>query len=235
LQLNLRGWLSALLFLRDYWWNGDWWTAHTWSLSIEEQFYLLWPACLVFAGIARSKKLAMLLIVAAPAIRVASHLLFPGIGWQEQLMFHMRMDGLMIGCALALFEEKLQLSWQFIVPVAAFLFMVSPYLITRLHGYYRLPVGYTLDNLAIAYLLVYSVRNPESLFGRFLNNRLVAHVGVISYSLYLWQELFLGKWPSPVGIVGAIVAAELSWRIAERPALRARDRVMESRKPAVAA
>jgi peptidoglycan/LPS O-acetylase OafA/YrhL len=104
-----------------------------------------------------------------------------------------------------------------------------------LQNYYLLPFGYSLDNLAIAYLLLYVIRNPESAAGRVLNNRVIAHVGVISYSLYLWQELFLGKWPSLLGILGAFLAAELSWRVIEKPALRLRDRVMEPRTIAVTA
>ena len=69
------------------------------------------------------------------------------------------------------------------------------------------------------------MRNPGSVIGRVLNHRVVAHVGVISYSLYLWQQLFLGKWPSFWEILGAFLAAELSWRLVERPALRLRDKV----------
>jgi len=118
---------------------------------------------------------------------------------------------------------------------AIFLFGLSPYLTTRLHGYYLLPLGYSLDNLAIAYLLLYAVRNRGSAFGRVLNHRLIVHVGVISYSLYLWQQLFLGLWPFPWGVLGSFLAAELSWRIVETPALRLRDRLMEHRELAVVA
>ena len=235
LDFSLQGWTSAFLFLRDYWKSPDWWTGHTWSLSIEEQFYLLWPACLALAGLAKSGKAAVALIVASPAIRIACHGLLPDVGWQEQLMFHMRMDSLMIGCAVALFYDRLQINWTWVVPAAIFLFGLSPYLTTRLHGYYLLPLGYSLDNLAIAYLLLYAVRNRGSAFGRVLNHRLMVHVGVISYSLYLWQQLFLGLWPFPWGVLGSFLAAELSWRIVETPALRLRDRLMEHRELAVVA
>ena len=150
-------------------------------------------------------------------------------------MFHMRMDNLMIGCAAAMFCDQLQFKWKWVAPVIIFLFVVSPYLVTQFHGYYLLPFGYSLDNLAITYLLLYVVRNPGSLSGHVLNNRVIAHIGVISYSLYLWQELFLGKWAFPWSVLGALMAAELSWRIVEKPALGLRDRVMESPKLAAAA
>jgi peptidoglycan/LPS O-acetylase OafA/YrhL len=110
--MYIRAGVEALVFLRDYLRAGDWWTAHTWSLSIEEQFYLLWQACLVLAGIAKSRRLAVALILGAPIIRVTSHLLFPNMGWQEQLMLHMQIDGLMISCSLALFYEKVPPSWK---------------------------------------------------------------------------------------------------------------------------
>jgi peptidoglycan/LPS O-acetylase OafA/YrhL len=234
-DFSLQGWLSALLFVRDYWKVPDWWTTHTWSLSIEEQFYLLWPACLAWAGLARSRKVAVALIAAAPAIRILCHVLLPNVGWQEQHMFHMRVDSLMIGCAAAMFYDQLHFKWKWVGPAMIFLFVGSPYLLTRFHGYYLLPFGYSLDNPAIAYLLLYVVRNPGSVSGRVLNNRAIAHIGVISYSLYLWQQLFLGKWYFPWGVLGAFMAAELSWRIIERPALRLRDRVVKARTLAAAA
>lgn len=63
----------SFTFLRDYI-AGDWWTGHSWSLSVEEQFYLLWPATLVLIGRRKSLWLASLLIFAAPVTRVLSHL-----------------------------------------------------------------------------------------------------------------------------------------------------------------
>jgi peptidoglycan/LPS O-acetylase OafA/YrhL len=230
LRLNLRGWTEAVTFLRDYLFADDGWTMHIWSLSVEEQFYLLWPVCLALAGISRSKRVALTLICAAPLIRISCHLILPAFGWREQLMFHMRVDGLMMGCALALFDKQLAFKWNWVWPAALILFVLSPYLITRWHGYYLLPFGYTLDNLAIAYVLLYAVRNPRSRLGRILNNRFIAHIGVISYSLYLWQGLFLGLWRLPWSIVAAFAAAEISWRLIERPALRLRDRVIEGRR-----
>ena len=237
LHIGLRGhtdavafrlhWQASLLFLRDYMGNGSWWTDHTWSLSVEEQFYLLWPACLALAGLVKSKKVAVALVLASPAIRVVSHLLFPRVGMDRELMmFHIRIDSLMTGCAMAIFYEHLQFKWRWTLPAAIFLFVVSPYLADHLHGYYALPFGLSLDNLAIGYLLLYAVRNPGSLFGRVLNHRIVAHIGVLSYSLYLWQELFLGKFPFPWGLLGAFLAAELSWRVIEKPSLKLRDAVL---------
>jgi peptidoglycan/LPS O-acetylase OafA/YrhL len=88
----------AFAFLRDYM-SGDWWTGHSWSLSVEEQFYLLWPAALVLIGRRKSLWIACSLILAAPVIRVLSHLFVTGrFGPIEFFMFHMRMDSLMFGC-----------------------------------------------------------------------------------------------------------------------------------------
>jgi peptidoglycan/LPS O-acetylase OafA/YrhL len=217
-------WQASFVFLRDYLGNGSWWTDHTWSLSVEEQFYLLWPACLAWAGLVKSKKVAGALMLASPAIRVVCHFLFPSLGMQRELMmFHMCLDSLMTGCAMAIFYQHLQFKWRWTLPAAIFLFVVSPYLADHLHGYYELPFGVSLDNLAIGYLLLYAVRNPDSLFGHVLNHRIVAHIGVLSYSLYLWQQLFLGEFPLPWGLLGAFLAAELSWRVIEKPSLKLRD------------
>jgi peptidoglycan/LPS O-acetylase OafA/YrhL len=241
----------AFTFLRDYI-GGDWWTGHSWSLSVEEQFYLLWPAALVLVGRRRSLWVATCLIVAAPAIRVLSHLLITGkLGAIENFMFHMRVDSLMFGCALAIvyktpaftkIAERI-LNWPFMLGALFFFFVVSGYLNQRFQGYYMLPFGYTLESIAISYLLFYFVTRPRSIGGRVLNGRPLVHIGLISYSLYLWQQLFLttpldapSHWSSsllgqfPFNLAAAFLAAELSWRLVEKPALNLRRR-FESARP----
>lgn len=227
-----RSWSSSLFFLRDYMLSGDWYTGHSWSLSIEEQFYLLWPAALVFLGRRRGLGLALALIAASPVVRVISHK-FWNHGNLDAFMFHMRMDGLMMGCALAIVHSETWFAraWKRIerpaVALCSLVFLcgISPALSRRFAGYYRMPVGYTLDNAAIAYLLFYLVRNPLSIGGRILNWRPMVHLGVLSYSLYLWQQLFLGPGIAhPIlGIFCALACSEISWHIVERPSLKLRD------------
>jgi peptidoglycan/LPS O-acetylase OafA/YrhL len=106
-----------------------------------------------------------------------------------------------------------------------FLFGISPALSHRFAGYYRMPFGYTLDNAAICYLLFYFVRNPLSIGGRILNWRPIVHIGALSYSLHLWQQLFLGPGITHplIGIFCAFACSEVSWHIVERPSLKLRD------------
>jgi len=105
---------------------------------------------------------------------------------------------------------------------------------------YWLAAGSSLENVCISYLLLYAVEIPNSLFGRFLNLRVVARIGLVSYSLYLWQQIFLtvlntsllGRFP--LNLIAALGTAELSWWLIEKPSLALRKR-MESlqRKPHV--
>jgi peptidoglycan/LPS O-acetylase OafA/YrhL len=235
----------ALTFARDYI-SGDWWTGHSWSLSVEEQFYLLWPATLVLIGKRKSLWIAFGLILAASGIRVLSHFFITGkTGPIENYMFHMRMDSLMFGCVMALVQkspvfERLEnrlLSWPGMFAALSFFLFVSGYLNQRFQAYYMYPFGYTLEGFAISYLLLYFVKMPKSTGGRLLNSKPIVHVGLISYSLYLWQQLFLSSpldapsyWSAsalgkfPLNVVAAFVAAELSWKFIEQPALKFRRR-----------
>ncbi|MFI5089789.1 MAG: acyltransferase family protein [Terriglobales bacterium] len=235
LVLTPASFISAMLFMRDYV-GGEWWTGHSWSLSIEEQFYLLWPAALVLLRPERAKKVALGIVVAAPVIRLMSHALLHHIGPTEEFMFHVRMDGLMLGCLLALYEGAPLLdriiarSGLLAMAGVAFLAFGAPYLTMHFGGWYTFPFGYSIEYGVIAVVLLYVVNNPHARIGAILNHRWVAHIGVISYSLYLWQELFLTRlnhtWTGlvPLSFLCCFVAAELSWRLVERPALRMRTR-----------
>jgi peptidoglycan/LPS O-acetylase OafA/YrhL len=76
------------------------------------------------------------------------------------------------------------------------------------------------------------VSNSDSRVGRWLDARPLALVGVLSYSLYLWQQPFMNPYnPSawfcrwPLNLVLAVGCALLSYRLIERPFLRRKARL----------
>src|SRR5213079_1973097 len=58
-----------------------------------------------------------------------------------------------------------------------------------------------LMNVLIALVMVRYVERPSLPFGRFLNSRAMIAIGVLSYSLYLWQQLFVLQFRSPVSVL----------------------------------
>lgn len=234
--LNRGAWLASLLFVRDYapvpW---DWSTGHSWSLSIEEQFYLLWPFALAMLGRNKGLKAAVVLIASIPVIRTISHGVW-NHGPFDLYMFHFRVDGLMVGSLLALLQpqQSFQALWQraesrwAAVASVAFLLLLSPAMALRFRSWYSLPVGLSLDNFAIAYIMFYVIRNPDCSAGRALNWKPVAYIGTISYSLYLWQQLFLSESTHRIlpALLAAFSCAVLSWYLIEIPSRWVRDSVM---------
>ncbi len=241
----------AFAFLRDYI-SGDWWTGHIWSLSVEEQFYLFWPATLVFIGRRRSLFIALTLILFAPAIRVLSEIFMSNLGYRQMWMFHVRVDGLMCGCVGAMifrnprFAKSLDriLKWPGMLSAVFFLFVLSGYLTQRYEGSYFFTFGFTLESIAILYLLLYFVSKPGSIGGRVLNAKALVHIGSISYSLYLWQQLWLSpagivpyRWSTsmlgklPLNLIATFLAAECSWNLVERPLLKFRRRFENTKTP----
>jgi peptidoglycan/LPS O-acetylase OafA/YrhL len=137
----------------------------------------------------------------------------------------------MFGCLAALMYDQPIFRWvvsfayRALLPGASALFVafISPALARRFGGFYLLPFGGTLDALAITIVLLWCVEHPASWVGRLLNARPVVHLGVLSYSLYLWQQLF-AHIRKPWALPAAVVTAELSYYRVERPFLRLRNR-----------
>ena len=237
LALSASDLFRSAFFVRDYLGGHDWWTGHSWSLSIEEQFYIVWPALLVWGGVVRARKYALIVVGAGPAVHFVSHAvlyLLHRTGAHELTMFHYRADALMLGCLLALAEGSpwwdriCRLSGGASLAGLAYVIAAAPYLSGRFGGWYAFTLAPTLENLAVGACLVFCVSNPSSHASRFLGNRVMAHLALISYSLYLWQQVFLTDWnPTwsgrfPLNLVCTFVAAEISWRLVEDPALRIR-------------
>jgi len=235
---------AELVSAAVYVWNyvprqvDTWFLGHTWSLSLEEQFYLVWPLVLRSFGIRLGTWIALTAVVVAPIIRVSCYFLFPATRPLIGMMLPTRADSLMIGALLALIcisgdhlRTLKQLVGSWLIPVASLCFLIVDTMLTaHFNGAYTLPFGYSLQNFMIVLLIAHCVFYDRTVLGRTLNHALIAHIGLISYSLYLWQQLFLTTnnktftGAFPWNILCAFLAAELSYYLLEKPFLRWRKR-----------
>lgn len=215
---------------------------HFWSLCIEEQFYLLWPLALLLAlhwkGRKGATRLAIALIILAPIFRVATYPLIHSQPFRHFIdgLLPGHMDALMFGCWASLAEKtpKFELLYKRVTRFVWFLpiwfFGVSEYLTIRIGNEYSLSIGQTLDGIAVVFMILWATRNADSIAGRILNWRPVVHIGVISYSIYIWQTWFLHPANHtvvaqlPWNLLCILAAAEFSWHVIERASRWMRDR-----------
>lgn len=213
---------AAALYLANYDYAHPWFLGHLWSLSVEEQFYFLWPGVLKKW---HRHRVAILVGVVAftPVYRVACH--FLQLHGRADESFPAVADVLAIGCLLAIFAARLPR----INGVWAGLMIVPVMLVPVYVGVLRfhvtavlLLVLWPVMHASIAGLLLHVVERPYWV----LNVRPVAWLGKISYSLYLWQQLFAyGQHPRSWYFVGfAVGLASASYYLVEQPMLRLRER-----------
>jgi peptidoglycan/LPS O-acetylase OafA/YrhL len=232
--------LGCLLFVRNYWGadaHQGWYTGHFWSLAVEEQFYLFWPALLVFAGVRKSKWIAPTLAIAFSVWRsldlrngwVAS-LLQDETLRNKPLRSDYRMDALLWGCTLALIAAHVDLR-RFVPRRFASLMAVGLVAATVAFNVAQ-PQSYMVaESLLLPLLLMVTVSQPGSWLGRALEWKPVRWLGHLSYSLYLWQQPFVSQYHHgvlqrfPLNCALALACACASYHLVERPMVRLGHRV----------
>jgi len=225
----------AFTYTVNYQSGRSWQIGHLWSLSVEEQFYLLWPFAFVALGTRRATWAAVGVIFLAIFARAVNRLFFVGTPYFDLEMFPMVADSLAVGCLLARLRGWLEgQRWyaRLLQPGPSLLLLGLIFLLNRYQAYTVVNVfGMTLVNLAIAVLIHRSIYHSNDRMGWFLNWKPVAFVGVLSYSLYLWQQLFLNRYSAswmnvfPQNLVLAVAASLVSYFIIERPLLGLRHRL----------
>ncbi len=213
--------------------------AATWTLSLEEQFYLCWPLCVKSLTLEKARMLTVCLILLMPFSRALTAYFFPALHAMGRVsgMLQTRLDTLMFGCLLALLLRdrkwtdslrKALRPWNFQLALAM-AFIVLPVL----HGYLGIVYRFfylTLNGIALTWTIVYVVLKPETLAGRILNLRPIKYVGVLSYGIYLYQQVFVTiRLSFLLVFICSFGAAVCSYYLVERPALRLRDRVLQRR------
>ena len=227
-----------LLFAAAYMMNvvpvgiGTWVTGHLWSLSAEEQFYLVWPAAIKFAGKKRALIAAAVVAFCAPLVALAFYQVNQQFGAR---LLGVVSDAIACGCVLAgimPWLRRQKLFWRALSARAGGLVMLMiPLIDHRNHPRIHLLVFETALNLCICYCIARYTEFPHTIGGRFLNNRALAAVGKISYSMYLWQQLFLSPHGTallqtfPINVVSTFCCAALSYIIVEKPLAGVRKRL----------
>jgi peptidoglycan/LPS O-acetylase OafA/YrhL len=197
ITLSPRSFLPALTYTSDYFATGDRQLAHTWSLSIEEQFYLLWPGVLFLLGRKRAFYLICLVIVLSPLLRIATyHLAHPAEPVWLYHGFQGNMDALATGCVLAFVRTRLHDSAAYRRLRSSKVVFAFPAIILLANvqgGHPHLFDGVCISvmNILIAIMIDWAMINHTGVVGRILNSRPFTTVGVMSYSIYLWQQPFL--------------------------------------------
>lgn len=221
-------------YLSSYDLHLPWVLSHLWSLSIEEQFYLVWPIIMV-PGIMTSRRFAFAAVAIAPLFRIvmktsaeplASVYFFPAV-----------IDSLAAGCLLALYQPELRkyrsfFAWRGFPVIWAFTLAIP---VLRHYGdvflFWPLPHIIHVSALTVFNLgIVLCVQNAIVVRPRVLNHPIAVWVGTLSYSLYLWQMPFTNpdvrSWATtfPQNLGFAFLAALLSFHAIEQPVLRLRER-----------
>jgi peptidoglycan/LPS O-acetylase OafA/YrhL len=212
----------------------SWSVGHLWSLSVEEQFYIMWPMVLYFFGRLTGFRVALGVFLAAPLFRMTMLLFIPASRNLLGSFFPTIADAIAAGCMLAYLQTDLSRSqkyrafissWRFSGLVLGILVLAYP-ISTKL----SMLVEQSLLNLAIAICIHRCVLIPDDWIGRILNSRGFSAAGVLSYSLYLWQQPFINRESSaimqsfPANVLLAMAAAVLSYRLVEKPFLKLKKR-----------
>jgi peptidoglycan/LPS O-acetylase OafA/YrhL len=219
---------TALLYMASLGFTQPWFLMHLWSLSVEEQFYLVWPGVLRrWQTHAASVLLAV--VVLAPCFSVLLYVI--RARHEYFLSFPSTADALAVGCLVALCGSRLPTMNRY----AGFIFLPALVLVP-IFPLNTLPrtllatlVLRPALNFSIAGLLIIAVHNRF----RFLNVAPVVWLGRISYSLYLWQQPFTcaPSLSSRYVLWFGLACACLSYYLVEQPMLRLRERLSTTASP----
>lgn len=188
----------------------SWFAGHTWTLAYEEQFYLVFP-CL-FIGllnnqpVQRLKQGVLVLMLASCGARLNDLTLCAD--------FMMYFSFMLVGCYAALLPPKTLARWRHLSLVLWLMVLLTLLLCVAL-----LPetIEKYVKTSCYPWLILLAVLGTPMQYrfvARLFNNRVVCHLGKISYTIYLWQELATAYYaPSALANTLSYVTLVFLWAI----------------------
>lgn len=199
----------------------------TWSLAIEEQFYLVWPLVVRFSSMVALRRIALTVVCLSPLLR----LFMVSQGLQIYSNTFSRLDGLMAGALLACvirskgFEPSrfLGRAWVAFLALGPLAFAI-----TSVDARWFVFSMSAVASVALVYVSLYS---KQQWLQSLLTNRFIVYTGAISYGLYLLHKipfnlgrlLSLDDYPvlaAPILLAVSYGIATLSWIFLEKPFLK---------------
>jgi peptidoglycan/LPS O-acetylase OafA/YrhL len=212
-----RLWLYVLTYTVNYSPVSAWALVHLWSLSVEEQFYFLWPLVMKNARLRTCVAVAIIAIIASPFMHAIHRLSGMPLSTNG---FALRCGPIAMGCLLAMSARSARsriLSSKFLSDERSLLFAVILIaLLDAIPSNLGTPSVFLeiINNSLLTICVARLVFLPKGAIARILNSAPFVTVGKLSYSLYLWQQLFLSPdgsapiaIPFPFNLVASLAAA----------------------------
>ena len=208
LNISSGSFFASIFYVRNFHYKYDdsWANGHFWTLAVEEQFYILFPILIVHS-LKNYIRLIFLIIFSVPLlVYVGFHNI--GIFYSNYLihkitflcinLFRYGTVSILVGSLLSI------LMFKKIMPtevknsnryLSFFLFLFAAFFRMTLVGVLGFYINSLLFSVIVALIIYLTLVNSGDFLGTLLKNKWLVHFGVLSYSVYIWQQIFLYRQP----------------------------------------